>query len=56
MRKRQNELRSQSLDLLRFPLAIIIVAVHVFNSNTIIIHDKIYDVSSFSLYNDFYCL
>lgn len=49
----KNDLRSQSLDLLRFPLAIIIVTVHVFNSNSISIQDRIYDVSSFSLYNDF---
>ena len=47
------DLRSLSLDLLRFPLAIIIVAVHVFNPNSISVQNKIYEVSSFSLYNDF---
>ena len=47
------DLHSQSLDLLRFPLAIIIVAVHVFNKESIIVQDKIYDVSNISLYNDF---
>ena len=49
----KKDLRSLSLDLLRFPLAIIIVSVHVFNSYSISIQDKIYDVSSISLYNDF---
>lgn len=49
----KKDLRSQSLDLLRFPLAIIIVAVHVFNSNSISVQNRIYEVSSFSLYNDF---
>ena len=47
------DLRSQSLDLLRFPLAIIIVSVHVFNSESVIIQDRVYDVSSIQLYNDF---
>ena len=28
----QSNLRTQSLDLLRFPLAVIVVTVHVFNS------------------------
>ena len=48
-----SNLRTQSLDLLRFPLAVIIVSVHVFNSETIIIQDKIYDVGCISLYKDF---
>ena len=49
----REDLRSQSLDLLRFPLAIVIVAVHVFNSEAIIIQDKVYDVGSIPLYRDF---
>ena len=48
MQKVNKELHSQSLDLLRFPLAVIIVAVHVFNKENIIVQD-----SSILLYNDF---
>lgn len=48
----ENNLRSQSLDLLRFPLAVIIVIVHVFNSENIIVQGKVYDATNFSLYND----
>lgn len=49
----KTDLRSQSLDLLRFPLAIIIVLVHVFNKESIIVGDKIYEIYNVSLYNDF---
>ena len=47
------DLRSQSLDLLRFPLAIIIVSEHVFNSESVITQNGVYDVSNILLYNDF---
>lgn len=30
---RTNDLRSQSLDLLRFPLAVVILIIHTFNAN-----------------------
>lgn len=49
----KEDLRTQSLDLLRFPLAIIVVAEHVFNKETIIIPGRTFDVCQFSLYNDF---
>ena len=49
----REDLRTQSLDLLRIPLAIIVVAEHVFNKEPIIIPGRTYDVCQFSLYNDF---
>jgi surface polysaccharide O-acyltransferase-like enzyme len=49
----KEDLRTQSLDLLRFPLAVIVVAEHVFNKETIIISGRTFDVCQFSLYNDF---
>lgn len=48
-----SNLQLQSLDLLRFPFAVLVVLEHVFNSETIIIQDKIYDIASVSLYKEF---
>ena len=42
----QNNLRTQSLDLLRFPLAVIVVTVHVFNSGGMAFGGEQFDPAS----------
>ena len=49
----KSDLRTQSLDLLRFPLAVIVVSAHVFNKEAIAISGEVFDVCQYSLYNDF---
>lgn len=52
----RNSLRSQSLDLLRFPLAVIIVMIHVFSANGITIQGIEYNFDAFpawKMVNDF---
>lgn len=49
----KSDLRTQSLDLLRFPLAVIVVSVHIFNKEAISISGMTFDVCQYSLYNDF---
>lgn len=52
----RNSLQSQSLDLLRFPLAVIIVMLHIFSSNGITIQGIEYNFDAFPAWkvvNDF---
>lgn len=47
---RNNDLRSQSLDLLRFPLSVVIVIIHVFSANGLILQDKHVNVNEYSFF------
>lgn len=49
MNKNERGVRSQALDLLRFPLAIVIVTDHVFNIVSIPFKGEIFDLSNFGL-------
>lgn len=46
----KNNLRSQSLDLLRFPLAVVILLIHVFSTSGIIFQGKTLDFESFPFF------
>ena len=44
----RNDLRSQSLDLLRFPLAVVILIIHTFDIQELAIHGQEYSVNIYS--------
>lgn len=46
----KNKLRSQSLDLLRFPLAVVILSIHVFSTNGITFQGVTSDFESFPFF------
>ena len=46
----RNDLRSQSLDLLRFPLAIVILVIHVFNTDGLIIQGHEYNTDHYPVF------
>lgn len=48
--KKQAELRSQSLDLLRFPLAVVILLIHVFSTEGITFQGKTLDFESYPFF------
>ncbi|MBR5282458.1 MAG: acyltransferase [Alistipes sp.] len=48
----EKDIRTQSLDLLRFPLAVIVVIEHVFNKESVIVSNGVYDVANISIYID----
>ncbi|MBO5181985.1 MAG: acyltransferase family protein [Paraprevotella sp.] len=45
----QNKLSSQALDLLRFPLAIIVLLIHVFSSQGLVIHGTQLDLNQYPI-------
>lgn len=45
-----NELRSQSLNLLRFPLAVVVLVVHVFSTNDLLLQGETFTVDSHPLF------
>lgn len=46
----RNDLRSQSLDLLRFPLAVVVLIIHVFTITEIVHQGRIVDAESYPLF------
>lgn len=46
---RSNDLRSQSLDLLRFPLAVVVLTIHTVNSNGFSMHGKKISIDEFPI-------
>lgn len=42
----RNDLRSQSLDLLRFPLAVIVLIIHVFTTDGLVFHGVVYSFNT----------
>ncbi|MDE5944621.1 MAG: acyltransferase [Rikenella sp.] len=47
---RQNDLRSQALDLLRFPLAVIIVLIHTFNTGGLTVQGQVYNTDQYPIF------
>lgn len=43
-------LRSQALDLLRFPLAVVIVTIHVFTGFSTLIHGEVFDFTDYPIF------
>ena len=49
----REKLRSESLNLLRFPLAIIILIIHVFSSEDFVFHGQLYTADSTPIFKEF---
>lgn len=47
---RSNDLRSQALDLLRFPLAVVIVIIHVFTPEGIKIQGEVLSLDAYPVF------
>lgn len=48
----RRSLRSQSLDLLRFPLAVVVVSVHVFSNSSLMLAGRWYDFTAYPLFRE----
>ena len=51
----RTDMRSQALDLLRFPLAVVVLAVHVFSSDGIIIQGETSGWADYPIFAEFNC-
>lgn len=50
MNTETRSIRSQALDLLRFPLAIVVVTIHVFTGFSTTMHEQVYDFSGYTFF------
>lgn len=50
--RQRRSLRSQSLDLLRFPLAVVVVSVHVFSNSSLMLAGRWYNFTDYPLFRE----